>query len=164
MDMPKIEPRTAHERLCAVIRKHARERKQGSREEIARLLKQAEGLDQWTSRLLGEFLDPGVGTLKTGPKAGTAREKFERHVEVAWTLGLLQRMIGEDGGPVSMVDAREMACQVLECSATTLKEIVNSKRPMGRVVEWGRNGVEPSKEDLKQLWDDFTKEGQVFKK
>ena len=162
MDMPKIEPRTAHERLCAVIRRLARERSTGAAEQIGKLLKQAEEpLDVWTAQAVGEYLFPGEGTLTPGKDPASLREKFKKCLEVAWTYGALQRLVDQGNGPDrNMADAKLAATELLErCGKTTLNKIIKGKRPMSRVVEWARNGVEPTKEAVEQLWKDFVEDG-----
>ena len=161
-NIPEIKPRTAHERLCAVIRRLARERSTGAAEQIGKLLKQAEEpLDVWTAQAVGEYLFPGEGTLTPGKDPASLREKFEKCLKVAWTYGALQRLVDHGNGRVTnMADAKLVTTELLErCGTTTLNKIIKGKRPMGRVVEWARNGVEPTKEEFEQLWRDFVEDG-----
>lgn len=149
------DPVSVHQRRCAWIRIHCRERKQGAAKEVARLLNEIEEpLDVGTCRALAKFLDPGSGTQKPGKKTSIP-EKFRRHRDAACIYGVLLGMVGTDGGPRDRDDARARACEILECEDRTLDNYVAP--PMNRLYKWVRDGADLTGEDLKQLWIDFEK-------
>lgn len=123
-------------------------------QKVARLLGQIDKpLDATTCRAISNFLDPGEGTQKTGPKTSIC-EKFQKHMNAACVYGVILQGLGLDGGPVNMTDAKLEACEILGCSMSSLTKTYIAP-PMDRVVLWARDSVNPASEELKKLWADF---------